>query len=338
MRRWQGAWLDVLGWGPVQSPWRVVLKEPVLTLRAYANTEDKGPAVLIVPAPIKGGTIWDLLPRASAVQEFVRSGFRVYLMHWEKPGVTEQELGLEAYAERLILRSLQAIEQETGQGRVFLAGHSLGGTFAAIFATLHPESVAGLILLGTPLHFGTNRDVFSPWVAASPSAPVLTGLLGTVSGSFLNMVSLLASPQAFAFGRWEDWLASLGDAPALETHLKVERWTYEEMPMPRRLFEEVVEWLYREDRFMRGMLELGQRRAAPERLEAPLLIAVERRSAVAPPESVLPFYHAVHSTEKRLLWYEGDKGVALQHVGVLVGKLAHQTLWPIIVRWALHAK
>jgi hypothetical protein len=40
----------------------------------------------------------------------------------------------------------------------------------------------------------------------------------------------------------------------LAAHLGVERWTYDEFPMPGRLFEEVLELLYREDRLMKGVL------------------------------------------------------------------------------------
>ena len=34
-----------------------------------------------------------------------------------------------------------------------------------------------------------------------------------------------------------------------------------------------------------------------------------------------------------LLPYDGDVGVSLQHVGLLVGPQAHARLWPEIVRW-----
>jgi polyhydroxyalkanoate synthase len=36
------------------------------------------------------------------------------------------------------------------------------------------------------------------------------------------------------------------------------------------------------------------------------------------------------------LWYQGDTGVALQHLGMLVGRQAHKYLWPEVIRW-LHA-
>jgi polyhydroxyalkanoate synthase len=51
---------------------------------------------------------------------------------------------------------------------------------------------------------------------------------------------------------------------------------------------------------------------------------------------MLPFHEAVPSNGSRVLWYEGDMGVALQHVGMLVGESAHRHLWPEIVRWLHH--
>jgi polyhydroxyalkanoate synthase len=42
---------------------------------------------------------------------------------------------------------------------------------------------------------------------------------------------------------------------------------------------------------------------------------------------------ARQSREKTVLHYGGDIGVALQHVGPLVGRQAHRLLWPRIVDW-----
>ena len=156
---------------------------------------------------------------------------------------------------------------------------------------------------------------------------------GNVPGSFLDLVSVLAFPIAFEAARWADWVVSLPDLGALDTHLRVERWTFDEMPLAARLFREVVEALYREDRFLRGTLRVRGRRAAPDAITAPLLSVVDARCPIAPPRSVLPFHLAVGSPERRLLWYEGDTGVALRHLGMLVGRSAHRRLWPEIVRW-----
>src|SRR5207302_7544478 len=154
-----------------------------------------------------------------------------------------------------------AITADTGQSGAFVAGHSLGGTLAAIFAALYPDRVQGLALLETPLHFAAAGGALERLVAVSPPAAFLGSLLANVPGAFLDLVSVAASPQAFVWSRWLDWFASLPDPEARRTHLRVMRWTLDELPLARRLFEEVVEGLYREDRFFRGALLVGGRRA-----------------------------------------------------------------------------
>ena len=237
------------------------------------------------------------------------------------------------YADHLLLECLDAIAAETGQPRVFLAGHSLGGTLAAIFAALHPDRLRGLALLEAPLHFAPDGGALERMVAVAPPAPLLAALLGNVPGAFLDLVSVAASPSSFVWARWLDWIASLPDPQACLTHLRVVRWTLDALPLARQLFEEVVELLYRQDRFLRGTLLVGGRRAAPEQVEAPLLSVVDPRSQLVPSQAVVPFHAASGSADLQVVYYRGDIGVALQHVGTLVGRSARQEVWPAIFRW-----
>lgn len=332
VRRRQGRWLDVLGLGPIKTPARVIMSAPAFTLKAYGDGL-AGPPVLIVPAPIKRAYIWDLLPRVSVVRQCLRHDLPVYLIHWEEPKGDAQDLGLVAYGDRFLSACLDVIQAELGRRRIFLAGHSLGGTFAAIFAALHPERVRGLVLLAAPLNFGPEVGAFGSLTAVAPRSRLFTTLPGDVPGSFLSAVSVVASPASFLGARWADWFGSMLDVQAMHTHLLVERWTLDELPQARQLFEDVMELLYRENRFMEGTLTVGGRKAAPAAVNAPLLSVADEGSDVVPPSSILPFHDAAGSTDKRVLWYKGDLGVALQHVGVLVGKRAHRYVWPEIIQW-----
>jgi polyhydroxyalkanoate synthase len=167
----------------------------------------------------------------------------------------------------------------------------------------------------------------------APDGGRLRAAFGDVPGSLLDVASVAAAPDEFVWHRWTDLLASLGDPAAFLTHLRVSRWALDEFPFPGRLFEHVLERLYRRDAFARGELVVGGRRASPDRLTMPMLHVLDPRSRVVAPSSVVPVHQAAPSPDKPLLRYHGEPGVGFQHVGVLVGRRAHAELWPELLAW-----
>lgn len=325
-RRGLGSGCDLLGLGPEPLPGRYLAVGAGVRLKAYGPADRRRPALLLVPAPIKQACVWDLAPGASVVRHALAAGFAPYLLEWPAAAGA----GLAEYAGARLGAAAAAIEAETGQGALPVAGHSLGGTLAAIHAVLQPQRVRALILVGAPLRF--SGGALETLARAGPSAAELTEGLDSVPGSWLSHAAYLAAPEVFGGGRALDALLSLLDPALLRLHLQVERWTLDELPMPRRLFVDVVDALYRENRFARGGLRLDGATAALADLRCPCLVAAEARSRVVPPAAVLP--RAVPWVEDELLWYPGEIGVALDHVGLLVGPLAHRELWPRIFHWA----
>lgn len=321
MRHLQGAALDAIGLGPIETPYETVFEAPGVRLRCYAD-RGAGPLIVIVPAPIKRPYLWDLAPEVSVVQRCRRAGARVFLVEWRETG---SDFGLAEFGDRLIRECLGAVGAEPP----ILLAHSLGGLLAAIFSALHPQRVRALALLAAPIHFAPDAGVFGALVADLETR----ALPATVPGSFLSVASFRAAPETFGWERWIDWLRSVPDPVALQNHLRVERWTLDEFPLPRRLFAELAGSIARENRFVRGTLTVGSRRAVPADVIAPLLCVVDPRCRVVPPESVRPFYEMVGSTDRTWLPYYGDVGVSLQHVGMLTGRNAHARLWPEILRW-----
>ena len=321
-RRMQGIALEALGFGPSEAPYETVFRTAGARLRRYGTGTESGPALLIVPAPIKRAYIWDLAPAASAVRRLLAAGARVFLLEWEP---TTEPFGLAEYADRLIREALDA----AGTDRAVLLAHSLGGLFAAVFAALHPDRVGGLGLLASPLHFAPGVGIFGEMADALPA----DGLPASVPGSFLGAASFRAAPLTFGWERFLDLAASLGAPEALAMHLRVERWTLDEFPLPGPLLADLATQLARDDAFVRGTLAIGGRPASPSAVTAPILCVVDPRCRVVPPAAVLPFLDAAGSADKTLLNYEGDTGVSLQHVGPLVGPQAHAHLWPRIAGW-----
>ncbi len=335
--------LDAIGLAPVETPSRHVAAFRGADLIAF-HPADSGPApdapaLLIVPAPIKRHYIWDLAPDVSVVRRCLAAGLRVFLVRWRELDPGEGPLGLADVVDGLLPACADAIRAETGEGTVALAGHSLGGTLATLFAAAHPDRVRRLVLIEAPLSFGAASGALTEIAEEKPdkgngSAGVVRDEAGNVPGSFLNAVSVAAAPEEFQWSRWADFVASLFDPPAMLTHLRVQRWTLDEFAMPGRLFDDVLNLLYRGDTFMRGGLVLNGRVLGPAALTMPLMAIVDPRSPIIPPAAMLPVIEAAPGAgDKRLLWYEGDRGVALQHVGALVGPKAHDLLWPQILDW-----
>jgi polyhydroxyalkanoate synthase len=334
VRRRAGRLLDAVGAAPQVSPSTTVTERPGVRLRHFPGAPPGAPAVLLVPAPIKRWYIWDLEPQVSVVARTLAHGLDVYMVEWTDPGPAEQDFGLEEYAGRMLYACVEAVTRLTAQSRVVLFGHSLGGTLAAVFAARHPEMVRGLAVLEAPLHFGRDAGAFAPLVALLPRSDRTPAANGTVPGSLLNIVTAVADPVSIQAARYADLLLSLGDRDLFRTHMRVERWTLDEFALPGRLFHDVLERLYRRDEFASGELTVTGRQVGPATLTVPMCTVVDPYSRLIPPESILPVHRAAAATPKRLLRYRGDVGVALQHVGVLVGRNAHRHLWPLLLQWA----
>jgi polyhydroxyalkanoate synthase len=70
-------------------------------------------------------------------------------------------------------------------------------------------------------------------------------------------------------------------------------------------------------------------------VQAPRLAVVDPHCRLIPPRAVRPFLEAARNTDSTIIEYGGEVGVALQHVGMLVGREAHRTLWLTILGWLL---
>lgn len=330
--RLQGGFLEAAGFGPKESPYRSALERAAFRLRDYGGPRE-GPAVLILPAPIKKAYLWDISPQSSVVRRLLEAGLRVWLMEWKAPEEQMQGLGLSEYAGSFIRESLKEVGKETGRGRAFIAAHSLGGTLAAIFASQNPELVEGLVLAASPLNFGKGGGSLDEAVALFGGLPGALGMPGNVPGSYLDTVASSADPETFLFYPMRDFVKSISSPEDMRRHLLVRRWMLDETPLPGVLFSQVVQWLYKEDRFMRGLLEIGGSPALPQAVTAPVLAFIDRGCRVVPPSSVLPFMDKAGSREKKILWYPPDEGILFRHAGVLVGRAAHSRVWPEIAGW-----
>jgi polyhydroxyalkanoate synthase len=248
MRRAQGDAIEWFGLGPSGCPYQILSSSRHWSLRDYSD-HHTSLSILIIAAPIKRPYIWDLSPSASAIRLCLQQGFHVYLLEWMPASCRTSNSGIDEYA-LAISNCVAKITRVAGGSKPFIIGHSLGGTLAAIYSALMPESIRGLVLLSAPLCFepamSRFRDVL---ISLVPSKLSNTD---PFPGSLLSYMSALASPGTFIWSRLIDAALSASDLRALDLHARIERWALDEVPLPGKLVHQIIEWLYRENRLCRG--------------------------------------------------------------------------------------
>jgi len=128
-------------------------------------------------------------------------------------------------------------------------------------------------------------------------------------------------------------VASVADIHAREIHGRVERWALDEAALPGELVSQLIDWLYRENRFCEGNLKIANNPIGPATLTAPTLAVVNVADDVAPSVSVKPFIDAMPTRDIRILEIPGERGVCLQHLAILIGRNARAVVWPEIIFW-----
>jgi poly(3-hydroxyalkanoate) synthetase len=108
----------------------------------------------------------------------------------------------------------------------------------------------------------------------------------------------------------------------MEVNARVELWTLDEIALPGKLVHQIVHCLYRENRFCRSELRIGEIVIHPSNLSVPVLIIVNTDDEIAPLASVQPFFNQLPKTTARLIRTPREVGVSLQHLSVLLGRQA----------------
>ncbi len=338
LRRWQGRVLDGLGFGPARTPCHLKLRGRAFRLLGYDGGRPGAPAALLIPAPIKKAYVWDMEPQVSVVRRLLSRHAQVYLLEWQPPedergGLGDiSDLGLNHYAGRAIGECVQVIRGDTGQ-RPYLLGHSLGATLAGLHGARHPDALAGLVLVEGPLAFPRGEGALTQAVHGSVNghARERGHALPTMPGSALNLAAVSAAPEEYVTWWLADLADSLRDPAASRLHMKVMRWSLDEMAMPARLYDEVLD-LMRSDALMQGTLRLDGGPVSPEPA-LDVLAVTAPECEVLSPRQLLDFVDRAQGRRKNRLAYTAETGVALRHVGPLVGRAAHKTLWPHIITW-----
>ena len=281
--------------------------------------------LLVCFALVNRPYILDLQPDTSLVRRLLGSGRSVYLVDWGNPDEGDRLEELNDYLEQGLGGCVRHILAKHRTAALDLLGVCQGGVLSLCYSALHPDQVASLITLTTPVDFQTPDDLLSKWVRE-----VDTGLLariGNVPGELLNALFLSLMPFRLMQQKYVRLLTGSADRRAVEDFVRMERWIFDSPPQAAAALTQFVRWFYQENRLMRGTLELGGRLVDLKAVRQPLLNLYASGDHIVPPAACEAMGRHVGSRDYTAC------AIDTGHIGMYVSRKAREEIPQRIISW-----
>lgn len=279
---------------------------------------------LMVPSMINRWYVLDLRPGASMAEAMVEAGIDTYLLDWGIPNDEDRYLNWQLLLERFH-RMVKRVKRETGADKVALLGYCMGGTLSSIYASLHPEEVAGFVSLTAPIDFSkggllrtlVDEKWFDPFAMTAP---------GNLSPPQMESGFTSLRPT----GKVSKWimLADKWHTPGfMDSFNAMETWTGDNIPFPAEAYQTYIDSLYQKNELYHDKHYVGGKHASLKNISCPVLTVVASRDTICPPEAALVLNDKVSSTDTEVLTVKGG------HVGAVVGSKGPRDLYPGVAAW-----
>jgi poly[(R)-3-hydroxyalkanoate] polymerase subunit PhaC len=290
------------------------------------------PPILLVYALINKPYILDLQPGLSVVEDLLRRGLDVYLIDWGTPNHLDKDLRIHDYVNGYIDRAVDAVREVSGTDRLHVLGYCMGGTFAAMYTSLHPEKVRTLALMAAGLDFDTQSGFLNVWSHAPGfDAWKIARTYGLIPPTFFNDAFGLLDPLRSNYVKFKDLLNRIDDQPFVENFLRMEKWTNDGIPMAGPTYAEFIEKGYQRNLLVKGewTLDGDDREIDLKALTMPLATIVGLKDNLVPPECTERAVERVGTKDVRR--FQLPTG----HIGLSVSRTAHRDLWPAFADWVI---
>jgi polyhydroxyalkanoate synthase subunit PhaC len=319
-----------------QTPNDVIYTEHRMRVLHYRPLPGVGgsdrPPILLVYALINKPYIMDLEPGHSVVESLLQRGLDVYLIDWGVPNHLDKDLRIHDYVNGYVDRAVDAVRKASGVDRLHILGYCMGGSFAAMYAALHPEKVRTLALMAAGLDFDTRSSFLNIWSHAPGFDPwKIARTYELIPASFFNDAFGILDPLRTNYLKFKDLLGRIDEPAFVGNFLRMEKWTNDGIPMAGPTYAEFIDKGYQRNLLVKGEWTLdGDDRVIDLRaLTMPVATIVGLKDNLVPPEST-----------ERVLEHVGSKDVTRfelpsGHIGLSVSRAAHKQLWPPFAEWVI---
>ena len=294
-----------------------------------AKNKSKTP-LLIVYALVN--TVWmtDLQPDRSMVRNLLEQGEDVYLIDWGYPDGADRWLTLDDYINGYLDRCVDAVRQRHDLDAIDLLGICQGGAFSLCYTALHPEKVANLITMVTPVDFHTPDNMLSHW-CRQLDVDLFVDTLGNIPAGLMNYVYLTLKPVRLHQQKYVGLVDILDNPTELENFLRMERWIFDSPDQAGEAFRQFIKDFYQGNKLVKGTLEIGGKLVDLGKIMQPVLNIFAEQDHLVPPDASRALGKYVGTSDYTQLAFKGG------HIGIYVSGRAQREVPPAIHQW-LHQR
>ncbi|NPU83105.1 MAG: alpha/beta fold hydrolase [Syntrophaceae bacterium] len=322
--------LKAVCYRPLKEDWatenEVLFEYQTLRLRLFRNPGARKTVLILPPQAGHAGTIADYLPDQSLVRVFLEHGYQVAVTEWLPATEEYRNLGIFDYI-RLTDIGIDKVMKAVKARKIALVGQCQGGWQAAIYASLYPEKISGLIVAAAPIDLEAE-DSFIGDCSKIPDncyRMAVQSFNGVMPGGFMLGGFKALQPHEHYFNKYFNiWgLCLREDMQGLERFKRFTNWYESTQNLPGRFYLEAVDWIFRKNSLTHpGSLVIDQRSVDLRNIHCPLVLIGGSKDHITPPGQVFAMERLVSS--RRILKLLSPGG----HIGTLMGNQSLKEIWP----------
>ncbi len=281
--------------------------------------------VLISYALVNRHDMLDIQPDRSFVRNLLGMGMDVYIIDWGYPTRADKHLTMDDYVNWFLDEMVDFVRRNNGVEKVNLMGICQGGTLSTIYSALHPEKIANLVTLVTPIDFSTPDGLLFRW-AKDINFDRIVDSYGAVPGEFLNNGFAMLKPM-MRVNKYASLVDMMQDKDKLMNFLRMEKWINDSPDQAGECFRQFMKDLYQENKLVKGTLEIGGQQVNLKKITMPVLNIYATEDHLVPPTATIPLNDHIGSKDHELYKFSGG------HIGVFVGGKSQKELAPAVGKW-----
>jgi polyhydroxyalkanoate synthase len=282
--------------------------------------------VLLVYALMNKQYIMDLQQDKSFVKKLIELGTDLYIIDWGYPTAEDQYVTIEDYIEEYMGAAIDYMIEAHRVPKINFIGKCQGGTYGAIYASLHPDKIKNLVTIASPFDFDVEDGLLFKW-AKHMDVDLLVDAFGMLPGDFLNNTFIMLSPYNLAVGKYINIVNSFDDPKALGEFLRMEKWLFDCPDQAGEYYRTWIKELWQQNKLIKGEFYLGDKRVDLRNINMPLLNVCGTKDNLIPASSSKALNNLVSSADKEAVEFP------VGHAGIVTSSLSQKEIAPKIAAW-----